>query len=618
MKPTVEKVTDLFELQRRLVVPLFQRSYVWNLQEQWVPLWRDILRQAKRVLQTPTGAPLPPDATHFLGAIVVQSEAPAGDGRPPMATIIDGQQRLVTLQILLAAVGDELRSSGDSYLGQIEALTHNHRPHVRAEDEFKVWPTNRDRDSFRIAMTIGSTAGLVATYGGKTNDYPPLLQAYRYFADEMRTYLTADHLEDDDDDGWHLVEHVREERVRALITTFRQCLRFVVIQLDEKEDPQIIFESLNARGAPLLPSDLIKNYVFLEAGDNAEAFYGRYWAHFENGDWLKKIPKLSVFRDREMIDVFFRTYLVETPNRPEVNINQLYLEFRDWRTKTRGDRPIEKLLADVHRKAAAFEDFVGRRGGSQAQRLFDTILATDDFVAAPLIMHVLARDLLPQTRDACLAWLESFIVRRWFCEGTRRNQSYARNQAHVYANILNGLRDASDAALDTTLATKLLTSQSFGKDNWPKDDEFKYGWGRKKVYVETRYERAVLILTALERALGSMDTGQVESCEVEHVLPLVADESVYPYPMPGGHAVNSERREALVDTIGNITLLEKTLNKRASNRSFAQKRPLYSESGFHLNRDFVKQDSWDEDRIAARANALFDLAKQIWPRSQGN
>jgi hypothetical protein len=614
MQPTVEKVTDLFELQRRLVVPLFQRSYVWDLQEQWAPLWRDILRQAKKVLRTPKGQPLPQEATHFLGAIVVQSEAPASDGRPPTATIIDGQQRLVTFQILLAAIRDELRDLGDDYFGQIQALTQNHPPHVHDEDEFKVWPTNRDRDSFRKAMTIGGLKGFTTAYGATAQGCPTLLQAYRHFAEEFRTYLTADVLEDDDEGGWNLAEYKRDERVLALITTFRQCLRFVVILLDEKEDPQIIFESLNARGTPLLPSDLIKNYVFLEAGDNAEALYGSYWTHFEKDGWKEKIPKLAVFKDRKMIDVFFRTYLVEMPNRPEVNINQLYLEFRDWRIKTRGDRSIGQLLEDIHRKAIAFENFIDRRAGPQAHRLFDTVLATDGFVAMPVIMHILARELPTPTAERCLSNLESFLIRRWFREGTTKNQSYVRNQAYVYSHILDGLRNSEDSTLHTTLEQRLLASQSHGKDNWPRDEEFRECWSKKKIYVKSRDDRATLILSALEGELRSVRLEQIDRCEVEHVLPIVADESVYPYATPNAHAANAERREALVDTIGNLTLLEKALNQKASNRPFAQKCAQYSESRFHLNKYLNQQQRWTEDEIMARANVLFDLALKIWPR----
>jgi hypothetical protein len=159
-----------------------------------------------------------------------------------------------------------------------------------------------------------------------------------------------------------------------------------------------------------------------------------------------------------------------------------------------------------------------------------------------------------------------------------------------------------------------LASQSHGKDNWPRDEEFRECWSKKKIYVKSRDDRATLILSALEGELRSVRLEQIDRCEVEHVLPIVADESVYPYATPNAHAANAERREALVDTIGNLTLLEKALNQKASNRPFAQKCAQYSESRFHLNKYLNQQQRWTEDEIMARANVLFDLALKIWPR----
>src|SRR5690606_29890082 len=131
---------------QRLVVPLFQRPYVWNEENQWEPLWEDLTRVAGRVLAEPNESHQP----HFLGAVVLQQVA-GQTGHMQQRTIIDGQQRLTTLQLLLDALHAELLAvEATQPAMRIESLVSN-APAFRAkpEDQFKVWPTNRDRPAFQ-------------------------------------------------------------------------------------------------------------------------------------------------------------------------------------------------------------------------------------------------------------------------------------------------------------------------------------------------------------------------------------------------------------------------------------------------------------------------------------
>ena len=135
---------------QRLVVPLFQRPCnVWNQENQWEPLWEDVVRVAERVLVNPQRRHHP----HFLGAVVLQQvQNPVG--RLQERTIIDGQQRLTTLQLLLDALHAELmRVEATGPAMRIEMLVSNAEPFCsRPEDRFKVWPTNRDRAAFNAVM----------------------------------------------------------------------------------------------------------------------------------------------------------------------------------------------------------------------------------------------------------------------------------------------------------------------------------------------------------------------------------------------------------------------------------------------------------------------------------
>src|SRR5438552_4241236 len=145
METQVRTPQLVFMQPQRLIVPLFQRRYVWNQESQWEPLWNDLARVADRLLKEPQFKHQP----HFLGAVVLQQvQNPVG--LMQTRTIIDGQQRLTTLQLLLDALHAELVSAGATApAARIEPLVVNAEPfRSKPEDRFKVWPTNRDRFPF--------------------------------------------------------------------------------------------------------------------------------------------------------------------------------------------------------------------------------------------------------------------------------------------------------------------------------------------------------------------------------------------------------------------------------------------------------------------------------------
>ena len=141
MKTDKITVFDLFETQRRYLVPIFQRGYVWTKEDQWEPLWEDIADQANLV-QLHKGYTANTIRRHFLGAIVLV-QVPTVIRQMPASEIIDGQQRLLTLQVFLAALRDAVSGLGDEYLRiQLGRLTSNPGPWHHEDEQFIVWPTN--------------------------------------------------------------------------------------------------------------------------------------------------------------------------------------------------------------------------------------------------------------------------------------------------------------------------------------------------------------------------------------------------------------------------------------------------------------------------------------------
>ena len=165
----------VFMQPQRLVVPLFQRPYVWNEENQWEPLWNDVVRVAERVLARPLERHQP----HFLGAVVLQQIAKQ-TGHMQERTIIDGQQRLTTLQLLLDALHAELLSvKAHTSAARLEPLVTNGSPSgSKPEDRYKVWPTNRDRSAFNAVMAAPPPVDYEALRadGEQNGRGPPLLR----------------------------------------------------------------------------------------------------------------------------------------------------------------------------------------------------------------------------------------------------------------------------------------------------------------------------------------------------------------------------------------------------------------------------------------------------------
>ena len=176
MKPTTLSIFELFEKERRYMVPLFQRPYVWNRERQWEPLWEDISSKASEVAQqTKQSSPL---RKHFLGAVVL-NQVPTFGLQVSATEIIDGQQRLTTLQVLLLAFRDfvqarnlSITNSADlpqalnpsRIISTLNRLTENTCQPEKDYERYKVWPTSTDQAVFQIVAAAKSPEAVNEKY----------------------------------------------------------------------------------------------------------------------------------------------------------------------------------------------------------------------------------------------------------------------------------------------------------------------------------------------------------------------------------------------------------------------------------------------------------------------
>lgn len=616
MKPDKLTIHDLFQKDRRYVVPLYQRAYVWNELDQWEPLWDDVERQAEACLETES---LASKRSHFLGAIVLNVSKIVGAG-VARSEVIDGQQRLTTLQIVIAAMRDYAAASQSQHQSRLARLTTNEDEKPGSDAVFKVWPTNADRELFRLVMSAGSPEALRKKLARDGSSAPRIAAAYFYFYDKVREFVVA---AGDDAD-------VREKRILGLLQALRTSLQLVVIELEDGDDPQVIFETLNARGQPLLPSDLIRNYIFMQAGadaaSDADDLYNRYWRLFDddrietaiNGeDRFWHVEERQGRLTRPRIDLFLFHYLVMQAEH-DLNIGQLFREFRDWRD--RQPMPIEALLAELKSYSAIFSQLIQPKGDDRVATFAQRLKSLDTSTVYPLLLYVLSlpSDRLPMvSRDRVLEDLESWLVRRFVCQLT--NKGYNR----FFVSLLAKLKRAPIEADLADIVRAELTRSSDVTATWPTDAEFLASWLAKPLYAKSRPDRSAMVLRAVERRIRTRRNEAISLpvvLSVEHLLPQKGSLADYPFadPMPMVSNESPDRcRERMLHTIGNLTLLTGELNASASNGPFPSKvAKIVADSDLRLNAWLRAEPptTWSEQSILARGETLFESAVEIWPR----
>ncbi len=240
----------LFQKEVRYVIPPFQRPYVWSQDEQWGPLWEDVRNVAEGYLEALEKSGYDEvkaeseTSAHFLGAVVLRQVSTATKD-VEQREVIDGQQRLTTLQLLLDAIQQVCEGLDQPYAKsagrRLSKLVTNDRELITDDHHvFKLWPTHMDQEAFRHAMDNGLPI----------NDFADslIVQAHEFFQLQIREWLGG-------------VDESTKHKIDALEAAATNMLQLVVIDLDTQDDPNLIFETLNARGTPLEESDLVKNYV---------------------------------------------------------------------------------------------------------------------------------------------------------------------------------------------------------------------------------------------------------------------------------------------------------------------------------------------------------------------
>lgn len=566
MKAYDANLLTLLKSVTQFMVPIYQRVYSWTDSE-CERLWADVLHAGQT------------DAleSHFTGSIVYveRDEGTRSSVEPDL--IIDGQQRVTTVMLLLAALAEHL-----------ETLPEAEREPVEGFSPKKIrnrYLTNDDEDGDRYFKLILSKADKPAMQALIARAPVPE-QAHSRVIDNVR--------------------HFREKLVEPELDLVDLCnglRKLVVVDVRlarGKDDPQLVFETMNSTGKRLSQADLIRNFVLMDLPPrDQESLYTAYWHPMEQ--------RFAVTEEGRF-DEFVRHYLTYRTRDVTMRKGDIYEAFKEYalqRERDGGSR--RELVEDLHRYAGYYAAFaLGAETNLQLARAFHDLEQLRATVVHPFLLQVYA-DLVEGTLAegevlAILSMITTYLLRRAVCQVP--TNTHRTTFAQIGAAI-----DRSDYV--SSLAARFLMLSA--SQRFPRDDEFGASLRTADLY---NFPRTVFLLRNLENA-GRKEPVSVADYTIEHIMPQ--NENV---PAAWREALGKDWKrvhEQHLHTLGNLTLTG--YNSEYRDRPFAQKRDMvggFRESPLRLNSGLRQLETWNEAEMIARGERLADQAITLWPTPQAS
>jgi hypothetical protein len=597
MEANPRTLLKVFQPDIQYVVPIFQRRYVWNQEDQWAELWEDLVEivedvaRAEALIAAGAELPLP---SHFLGAIVCDQSISTGsdiDERP----LIDGQQRLTTLQILLGSALRLARAhKAETATGLLVKLVENDEALIdKPRDVFKLWPSDPDRETFEAVMTAKPAS-----------DPEHLVAAASAFFEQQIT-------------EWIGPEDPAA-KLAQLARMLRRHVELVVIDLQAGDNAQVIFESLNYGGRELTAIDLTKNHVFFQATRlnlDLHKIHREQWAPFDEDWWRQEVPQGRLKRARAELMLM---HWLKLEKLEEVRAHRLFVEFRDLpAVKTDLEGTVGRLAADRDLYRRCEEEpggLLAPTGG-----FFPRLDLLDQSTPRPVALQILRA--VPEHLEAARASrafhaLDSYMWRRALTRGTTAN--YNRLMLDLLKAVNSDLAHADERLIEH------LAGLDGNTVRWPTDDELRTDLEVRALYGSGRVARPT-ISTALRlvenewrRPRGEGALSADNTLQIEHILPQ--DWGPF-WPVdadPNGTLAEREQaRESHVHRLGNLTLVSPSMNPALSNREWESKREQLREHSSLLITQRYLDGTWDETTIRDRATVLIDSVIAIWPGPAG-
>ncbi|WQX11354.1 DUF262 and DUF1524 domain-containing protein [Helicobacter pylori] len=550
MKANAMKLLDFIgkSQEKQFVIPIYQRMYSWK-KEQCEQLWDDIIKTGGNDQMN----------GHFIGSIMFVHDGIYATNYNELL-IIDGQQRLTTITLLFIALRDHLNDEDEL----LEKFSHQ-----KIQNRYLINSDEKGDKKFKLILSEPDRDTLLS-----------LIDENKRKPSEPSSKIV---------ENFKLFEEWIRKNTDKLETIFKGLDKLMVVEISlerSKDNPQLIFESMNSTGKDLTQTDLIRNYILMGLeSEKQEIFYKKYWRAMEED-----------FKQNEtLFNQFVRHYLtIKTREIP--NINKVYEAFKRYQQE-RGIET-EALLQDLQKYCGFFCQIAFKKEADKdLNKALSFLVDLEMDVIYPLLLELYSDyidDVLSNKDFISIIYLiESYICRRAVCG--------------LGTNSLNKVFPSFTKHIQKDEYFKSLKAH-FGylteKQRFPNNDEFKklfitidfYNFQKKKYFFER---------------LENFDTEEpvnTKECTIEHIMPQTLTEKWERDLGENFQAIHDK----YLHTIGNLTLTG--YNQEYSNKSFQEKRDMdkgFKQSPLRLNQG-LGSESFGEKEIEERANDLADLALKIW------
>ena len=550
---------ELFNAQVQYVVPRWQRRYCWGESD-----IRRLVEDLLAVAQSQVGS----DPAHFGGTLLTFQETLAGQPLT-IRRVIDGQQRLTTVSILLACIAEELGPDGEcgAWTGRTIMDDRLTNPGKTADQFRKLRLQDGDEEEYRAGLE-GSPQGPGA-----------VAQA------------------------WRIARRLVRESDMALLLRGLERLRVVSIGLLDRDDPQQIFESLNATGRPLTEGEKLKNWLLMGLEDaEQQELHDHYWKRIE--------ASLDAAYSTDPIDIFLRDFLRWQTGELR-GVKRAYADLRRWAMPTGRGADRRTLLKDLTDLAEHYGILLGvsahpnQAVERELRHLRDMGFDTHRPLTLRLLHESATADEIERTEESLtrvLAGIGTWITRFWLSDRLMAgmNKAFAELARHP------GPSPEEDRAEFWLQRIRRLRNQ---RVEVPDDEAVRAGIRSRKAYggKATRATKAVLCAMMESEQLG--DAPARKDLTVEHVMPQKLTDEWRSVLGEDAERIHKSYRHQLA----NLTL--SGVNAAMGAKPFAEKRAIMKKSGVLLTRQLADEETWDEGLLERRAEELADRALSLWPWS---
>jgi hypothetical protein len=545
---------ELISNGRTFQVPAYQRDYSWE-KEYWEDLWMDILE-------------LPQEKYHYMGYLVFQED----NSKTKTSYIIDGQQRFTTLSILCLSAIRLLQEWANNSIDKennetrITKLTEKFLGNF-STSRLTITPKlilNKNNDDFYKSYLLNHRRPPALTKLRPSQKR--LWQAYEYFYQQLKEKIKTQSGED-------LASFIDEEISNALI--------FTTINVSDDLNAYKVFETLNARGVKLSPADLLKNYLFSKAFESSSS---------ELEETERRWQSINDFLGKSDLPTFLRHFW--NSRNELVRIANL---FRTIKTSIQSPKDVFNLLNELEQLAPVYSAF---------ENPADPIWTKD--------------------QRSIIRTLNLFGVTTWYSLMIVAYQKFSSeefskllkelNVITFRYNVISGLHTNEIEFVFNRLAVKIFsgevisTSQAFEylKTIYVSDENFAQSFSTKYLSTKRNKNLVKYILVELENAIsGTSHQFEDATSTIEHILPENPS-SVWEPAFP------ADEQDDYIYLIGNYTLLEESLNKKADGKSFAEKLPFYKASNYRLSKEELNYTEWNPIILRKHQDKMARWACTAW------